>query len=241
MMQRSLFLAWSLLVLVPAGGVAADKDTDPTGLKTDVEYYPLALGMTWTYKEATSDKKFVVKVTKYQDLTIKKDGQDAKVRCARLETTEQGKTEAIAIELVTVDDKGMYRCKLGDTMVVPPARILALPIKKGDNWSINSKVGNQSVKVEYTVDTEQITLLDKKYDTLRLNSSHYEVDGKELQATIWYGKGVGMVKLDMTIGTVKLLLELEKFETVEKSSAGSGSPGSGSPGSGTSKSEPGEK
>jgi hypothetical protein len=223
-MQRLLVLP-SLLILAfglaqPLG--AADKsDNDPMGLTIDSEYFPLKIGTTWTYRETTSNKTFVVRVVKYQDLTIKKDGRDTKVRCARLETTEQGKKDPIAIELVTVMDDGVHRCKVGDQLVDPPARILPVPLKKGDSWKIDSKVGGKSVKVEFAVDEEEITLTadssktSRKYPTMHLKSDDFKVDNEPIVAELWYAKGIGLVKLEMKVNNVSLVLAFLEMEDPE--------------------------
>jgi hypothetical protein len=218
-MKRLLLLTGSCLtLLVIAPTRAADKpEADPMGLKTDAEYFPLKLGTTWTYKEKTSKKSFVVKVVKYQDLTIKKDGKEMKLRCARLDTTEQGKKEAATNELVTVMDDGIYRCKLADQLVDPPARIVPLTFDKDNKeWNVSSKVGNKSLKVHFTADAQEVTVPAGKYEAaLQLKSSDYQVDKEEIQATVWYAKNVGMVKLDMKVNGVAMVLELEEFKAGE--------------------------
>jgi hypothetical protein len=197
----------------------ADKPEDPGSLKTDAEYFPLKYGTAWTYNDKTSNQSFVVKVSAYEDLKVKQDDKEVTVRCALLETTVAGRKEVVGSELVGVSDDGVYRYRMGsDQLVEPPAKILSIPCKKGDTWKIDTKIQDKSVRLEYVVDEEEISIpgeapdKPKKVAALKLKAKNFKVDDDEAQATLWYAKGIGMVKMEMQISGVSFILELEKFE-----------------------------
>ncbi len=197
----------------------ADKpEADPGSLKTDAEYYPLKYGTAWTYKDKTSNQSFVVKVAAYEDLKVKQDDKDVTIRCAVLETTVAGRKEVVGSELVGISDDGVYRYRVGTDLVEPPAKILMIPCKKGDTWKLDTKIQEKSVKLEYVVEEEEISIpgeapdKPKKVTALKLKAKNFKVDDEDVQATLWFAKGIGMVKMEMQTSGVSFVLELEKFE-----------------------------
>jgi hypothetical protein len=93
----------------------------------------------------------------------------------------------------------------------PPVRFLKAPVAKGDTWNIESKIAGMTLKVEYTADEEEVTVPAGKYKAVLTKTSEFDAGGQKAKATVWYGKGVGMVKTDLDIGGMKVQLELSKF------------------------------
>src|SRR5262249_39982526 len=59
--------------------------------------------------------------------------------------------EVRATEVCEVRRDGVYRVKVNADTVIPPVRVLAFPIRKGDSWDIDSRVGGQPIKGTFTV------------------------------------------------------------------------------------------
>src|SRR5262249_19632821 len=124
-------LAGMILLTSHSAGPAQDKSPE-------TPYYPLQVGNTWHYK--AGDTKFSQKVVKIDVI----DG----VPGARLETQVDGKT--VATEHLGVKEDGAYRFTLEGKRAEPPVRFLKLPPKKGDTWTVESKVGGKTVKCTFT-------------------------------------------------------------------------------------------
>jgi hypothetical protein len=214
-MRYLLAIPCTCLLLVVSGHTlrsADNPEADPGSLKTDAEYFPLKLGTTWTYREKASNQTYIVKVIKYEDIKVSKGSEDIKVRCAVLETTAPKKPGPLGTELIGVSDDGVYRYKISDYPVEPPARILASPLKKGDTWKIESKIQSETVQLEYAADEVEVKVPADKYTAMRLKANDFNVEGEKMEATVWFVKGIGMVKLEMKVNGVPFTLELEKFE-----------------------------
>jgi len=228
-MKHHLILSLALALMfpvVPALSAADTSDSDPGSLKTDFEYFPLKYGSRWVYKEKNSSQSFIVKVAGYQNFTIKQKNANGvivstTIRCARLETTMIGKKVILGSELIGISGDGVYRYKVGDQTVDPPARILPIPCNNGVSWKIDSKIQDRMVRLEYAIDEDKITApigsaaKPTEVNALRLKANDFRVDEDKVEATVWYAKDIGMVKLDMQTGGVSFALELEKTYSIE--------------------------
>jgi hypothetical protein len=182
------------LVFVLAGFAVAQ------GKVTSSEYYPLEVGTTWIYK--AKDKSYTVKVAKHEKV--------GDVMCARIEVSVGDKVTNT--EHISVEKDGVYRHSIGEKTFKPAVCILKLPVKKGDTWKVDSKAGEEPVKFEYTADEEEIQVPAGKYKAIVTKTSEFEsAPGTKARITVWYAKGVGMVKTAMKDGTREGTLELEKF------------------------------
>jgi hypothetical protein len=164
------------------------------------EYYPLKVGTTWTYK--ANGQAITVKVAKHEKV--------GDVMCARLETSTGGKV--VATEHIAVQKDGVYRYTMAGQTADPAVRFIKLPLKKGDTWKVSSKIGGQELNVEYTGGDQEVTVPAGTYKAVFTKTNEFEAGGQKMQATIWYAKGVGMVKTFMKIGQIEVVLELDKFE-----------------------------
>jgi hypothetical protein len=166
----------------------------------DSEYFPLKVGTTWTYR--TAGKQIVVKVAKHE-----KVGQ---TMCARLETSLDG--NVLATEHVSVGKDGLYRHTALEKQADPPVRFLALPPKKGEKWSVESKVAGQTIKATFVLDEAEVTVPAGKYPAVLARTEDFTVDSQKLGLTSWYAKGVGPVKTVTKVAGQEVTVELEKFE-----------------------------
>jgi hypothetical protein len=164
------------------------------------DYYPLEVGTTWTYQVGGQT----------MTSTVAKHEKVGDVLCARVEASLAGMV--VATEHVSVDKDGVYRHTSMGKTAKPPARIIKLPFKKGDTWKYEGKVGDEDLKVDYTADEEEVTVPAGKYKAIVTKTSEFETGGVKVKATIWYAKGVGMVKTEMTVNGSDITIELEKFK-----------------------------
>ena len=82
----------------------------------------------------------------------------------------------------------------------------------GDSWKIESKIQSKIVQLEYVPEQVEIKVPAGKFAAVRLKTNNFNVDGEKMEATVWFVKEIGMVKLEMKVNGVPFTLELEKFE-----------------------------
>jgi hypothetical protein len=206
-------LACALLVLPLCLAVTAARveDKGPETL-----WYPLREGTTWHYR--AGDSKFQMRVApgseKIGDLV-----------CARVDMIKDGKT--VASEFIGVKASGVYRCRVQadrpnqnkDNPVLvetpkPPILLLPLPPKKGETFTVDSKVepSGKVYKGTFKIAEETIKIGDKEYKCVVVAGQDLEGDGLKPTLTTWYAENVGMVKLVIAVADQKIDIELEKFE-----------------------------
>jgi hypothetical protein len=170
------------------------------------KYYPLKVDLTWTYK-VISDK-----------------GQDRKIVVTNLPAKEvNGVTVTprkwdmggmVKLYLMATDSMGIYRYgeqkdeKADPVLTKPKVYSLRDPVTKGTTWDINTKLGEDELTVNLTVETtsEAVTVPAGAYkDCARVkHSGGNQKDGASisLEAYEWYAPEVGLVKSMVTINKV---------------------------------------
>jgi len=166
----------------------------------DSPYYPLKVGTTWTYK--VGDDRIVIKVAKTE-----KVGDEM---TALLEATNAAKAKLT--ENVAAKGDGVYRYSAEGKKIDPPVLILKLSPKKGNTWSVNSKVDGQTVAGNFVTNQADITVPAGKYKTFTAESDDLEMGGNKVSVKYYFAKDVGMVKQVVKVGCKEVTLELEKFE-----------------------------
>ena len=196
-------LAYCLLLLIVPAISAQDKLT----IKEETPYFPLKEGATWTH--TFQDKKFVTKVA-----GLEKSGEDV---CARLETRRD--KDLVSTELVTVRKDGVYRVEFGGKKFSPAVRFLVLPVKKDESWKIDSKIGGGAqesqaeIKATFkTGESKSIKVKGTTYEAIRV-TGEMKIDGQNTTVTYYFAEKIGMVKQIIDIGTTKVELDLEKYES----------------------------
>jgi hypothetical protein len=194
-MKRRLVLLSAAVLLIGLVVPLPAQDT-----VKEFEYYPLKVGTTWEYL-ASGGLRITLRVTKVEKYND--------VPCALVEASVKGKV--LGGEHIAVGKDGVYRHSMQGDKLEPALRFLKVPFKSGDSWKIEAKIAGQDVKTEYTYSEAEITVPAGKFKTIVTKTNKFTVGGKEIEATIWYAKGVGMVKQIVSSGGNKFELELDKF------------------------------
>jgi hypothetical protein len=178
---------------------AADKDA-----KTP-DYYPLQAGSKWHYQvQVDGEKKG--QVTSQIAKIEKIDGQSL----ARLETTVQG--SVTASEHLSNTAKGLYRHRYNGMEVTPPICLLKYPVKKGESWEADAKIGDETIKGTCRVSEAEIEVPAGKYKTVVVQFDA-QAGQVKIKTTYWFAAGTGMVKQTATINDGQTItLSLEKYE-----------------------------
>jgi hypothetical protein len=196
-MAHAIRLTVGTAVILFAGAVLAQPPKDADG------YFPTKANTTWKYK--AGDQIVEVKVA---DKTVKFNNED----CVKLETWVGGKE--VASELYSIKPDGVYRVKVKDDKIDPAIKVLQLPIKKGDSWKFNSKVGTQTVTGEFKIkdDKEKIKVGDKDYETVAVEGIELDVAGTKTNVKLWLAKDKGIVKLNYKIADAETTLEMTEVK-----------------------------
>jgi hypothetical protein len=174
-------------------------------LKTKSEYYPLEVGNTWHYKLDTT--KFSLKVVKHEKV--------GDVVTARIEMSMDGKV--MATEHVFVKDDGIYRYDFEGKKAEPPVKFFALPPKADATWTVDSKVGGETLKGTFKMgEAKDVKVPAGTYNTFTSASDDLDASGMKISFTSYYAKDVGMVKQVIKAAGQETTIELEKFEPAKK-------------------------
>jgi hypothetical protein len=164
------------------------------------EFFPLKVGASWVYR-IDDQRTLELKVEKMEN------GE------ATIAATSQGKS--VVKETVKVTTDGIYRVKINDVAIVPPIKVLALPVKKGDSWEVNSKLQEKPIQGKLTVvdDKAKIKLKDgKEYECVYVEGLDFKIDGTSTKVRRWYAAGKGEVKLTYDVGGQEATLELVEYK-----------------------------
>jgi len=176
---------------------AADDDTTP-------DYYPLKVGTKWYYELTANGKK--INVTNAIAKTETIDGKSL----SKLETTIDEKVKAT--EHLTVTDKGIFRNRINEDEIKPPVCLLKYPVKDGETWESEVKIGPNQVTFKARAGKEEeVSVLAGKYKAV---TSELEVvsGNVNVKTRYWFAKDVGVVKQTMEINGTNVDMELSKFE-----------------------------
>lgn len=199
--MRGVGLVLLLVLVSSAALIGQEKGAEPT-------WFPVRVGTVWHYR--SGETKFEVRVASHE--------KAAGAPAARLETVKGGKV--IATELVQVTRDGIYRLGVdllkGDQKVTelaqPPILLLKLPPKKGESFSVDSKVEGRAYKGTFKIGEDEIMVPAGKFKTMVVAGQDLEVEGLKPALTTWYAENVGMVKQVLGAGDQKVVIELEKYE-----------------------------
>ncbi len=186
----------AVVVLLFAAAVAVAAPV-PKSIKAKLnDYYPLADGATWEYQMGGTEVTVRVKGV------TEKDG----VRSAKL-VTEQGGKE-VAHETIRVDKDGVFRTHINDAEIKPPMPLIKFGLTDDESWEVKTSVQASEVKGKLTLKgTEKVTVPAGDYDAVLV------VGDCNIAGTKWWiADGVGIVKLEYSIGgTASTPLELKKY------------------------------
>ncbi len=169
------------------------------------DYYPLADGTEWVY--AMGESEVTVRVTEFTE----KDG----VKTGKLVTSIGGKD--VASETIRVDQEGVSRTHMNSTNIDPPVLLFKFGLADDESWEVKSKVGESKVKGKLTLKgVDKLSVPAGGYDAV-LVSGKMTLSGTAVETNWWLAEGVGIVKLEYTIGeSASPSLELKKYTPGKK-------------------------
>lgn len=185
------------LVVVSGQTLAEDKASGP-------DYYPLKVGTKWTYRVQVGGGQPGQVINQIAKLEKIDDQQ-----LARQETVVQG--NVAATEHLSSSAKGIYRHRYNGVEVLPAVCVLRYPVKQGDSWGSEAKVGDQTIKMTSRVGEEEVTVALGKYKAITVQVDG-DAGGVKIRTTYWFVANMGFVKQVADIGGNQITLELEKFE-----------------------------
>ncbi len=198
-MKRTAGILFSVAIAFVSGAslTAANDEAKP-------DYYPLKVGTKWHYEvTANGEKKNVTNaIAKIETI----DGKSL----SRLETTIMDQVKAT--EHLTVTDKGVFRNRINETEISPPVCLLKFPVKDGESWESEVKIGTEKVTFKAKAGKEEdVTVPAGKYKAV---TSELEVmaGNVNVKTRYWFAKDVGVVKQTMEINGMNVDMELAKFE-----------------------------
>ena len=200
MRRLTRIVTGAVVVLAASTAVVAQQPT--AGGTPGAEYYPLKQGNKWVYK--------VGDVTTIEMKVEKLDAGEA-----TLNTYVNGKQ--VASEAVKADKDGILRTKINNTPITPPVKFLALPVKKGAEWTVDSKITvagtEHAIKGKFTIkdDKEKVKVRDKDYEAVVVDGPDFDIAGTKTAVKYWFAAGKGVVKLTYNIAGNEAVLELTEF------------------------------
>lgn len=170
--------------------------------------FPTAEGTTWSYEmiqERPSDDFDLTDTTQVDHFAItyrlggveKIDNKDLRrLEIYRGDALEQ--VDLIAIEEGGITCPARMNAEGAITKLVPPQRMLALPLQNGASWNFDGKIGGTEVKQRYEIAGEEVVDLPAgKFRAWRIRCGQTS----PAPATIdrWLVAGVGFVKVETTL------------------------------------------
>ncbi|HVU85827.1 MAG TPA: hypothetical protein VHD36_00800 [Pirellulales bacterium] len=194
-MRASLLLIAAMMTAGWAGRTLAAETND-------ADYYPLKVGNQWTYDLTSDGEKstLVVRIVKEEEV----DG----VMLYRLEAETDG--EISVTEHLRVTDEGVYRCRRNGAQIEPPLCVIKFPIKQGDNWEGEARVGREDFDITGSTTLDEVEVPFGKFSAAKVIITTSE-NGMKIRSTDWFAPGVGMVKQVMRFGDREMLYELVDF------------------------------
>jgi len=173
---------------------------------TEADFVPMKIGSTWTYKIEGKNDRFIITANKAE----KVGEQD----CVVFEGKINGKL--VASEHIALMKDGAYRFQYDRKALTPPICYFRANYGKGEAWNQVYTFDGSKILIKYKVDIEDVTVPAGKFkDAHIIRAEANETVGENVEvnkSSIWYVKGVGMVKQVVVTGDIRILIELEKFE-----------------------------
>ena len=199
-------MKWAAAILVVLATGASSQAQNPKAKKDAAPaYYPMQLGSKWTYNIDVGGGQKIQTTTQIAKIETL-DGQ----KMSRLDASVNG--QAGMTEHLYATPKGVFRSRYNGMECVPPLCIVKYPIKEGETWEQDVKIGAEELKVScVSGPAEEVTTPAGKYQAVSVRVMT-TTNGMKIDATAWYAMNVGMVKQKMTIGDRTIALELTEFE-----------------------------
>jgi hypothetical protein len=198
-MRHLIRLAVVMVALLSAGTALAQPPSDTK--ITDL--FPLKMGTKWVYN--VGDNEVTVTVVGTERFNNE--------NYFKMET-QVGRDRSTS-ELFVVRSDGVYRVQVKDDKIAPPIKILALPVKKGDSWVVNSKIGIQTIKgtLQVVNDKELVKIPAGEFTAVFVEGVDMDFNGIKTTVRIWFAKDRGIIKQEFVLqNNEKVTLELVRFE-----------------------------
>jgi len=191
---------WLVLGLAALGASATRAQDDVA----DSDWFPTAVGMSWTYR--VPDGKVVVKVAKHEI--------QSGTMCARIETLDKG--EVVAVQDVAVTADKVLRVAHDGEKIEPPLLLLKLPAAKGQKWTVDSKMTDRSgtdlIRGSFMTAEEDVKVPAGEFKKAIRATAEITINGRATTIKSWYAPKVGLIKQRIITGAQTHEMELEKVE-----------------------------
>jgi len=208
MNRLSRLLVGPCLFVLLAGVAAAQGKASTPGSKEspgESEYFPLMQGTKWVYK--TNEGKVTIQAGKPEEI-------GGLMAAHLVGTTADNKKHS---EFDRIGKDGVYRVQAGGQNISPALKILQLPVKDKDSWTVDSSVLGKTLSGTFKTSITDVTVLGKKYtNVVMVKSDDFKVDGQNVPHTYYFAKGFGIVKQVVTFASQEITVELESFTPAEK-------------------------
>jgi hypothetical protein len=192
-----------LLATVP--GLAQQPEKKAETQDKPADYYPMKVGNKWHYLVELGNGRKVVFL--YQIAKI--DTVDGKQR-ARVEMVVNG--EVRGTEQIGVEDGGVFRYRINEIPISPPACLLKWPVKEGESWTTEMKLGDQPVTMSAKAGTrEELKVPAGTYRAISVAIDKIE-GASRARITSWFAPKVGIVRQSIEMQGGNINMELMKFE-----------------------------
>lgn len=212
-MHRILLILPFLLFLAPGStlGQPDKKKEPPRAYPTDL--LPLRVGNVWNYQGAEPKEKVSIKVERMEPVRlassdIKIGNVDVESYILRITSGDKSLQEQM---LVT--GEGIYRYAAAGKEIVPPLKILKLPVARGDAWIVDSKSGSVDLKGEFFVDQSSVNLGSGDEPVWLSKTRDFKIGDQPAEVSYWFKPKVGIVKQHVKSGKFDLRITLEEFRS----------------------------
>jgi hypothetical protein len=198
--MRSVFFT-GLLLALPAIGFADEPKT--------LNVQPLTLGTKWEYETSSMGQK----ITSTLEVTAVAEAKDKAPAIATLSGKYSGQNIA---EELSADAKGVYKHAGRGQVYAPALTIFKYPVKAGTKWIESQKIGNDTVEITFEQkEAEKVRVAAGEYVAYPVEMTVNSI-GQKMTSVTWYADGVGVVKVEMEQGSLKITQELKKFTPGKK-------------------------
>jgi hypothetical protein len=177
----------------------------PSDKQNAPSYYPLKPGTKWTYEvDAGTGEK-----ARMTNQIAKNEMIDGK-SMARFETVFNSSVQQV--EHLSSTPEGVFRCRINGTEVSPPVCVLKYPVKAGESWKADAKLGDQVLKMKFVAGKlKEVTTSAGTYKAVSVETETND-NGTNIKSKCWFAPDVGVVKQKLEIGDSSITLDLIKFE-----------------------------
>jgi hypothetical protein len=192
----------------------------------DKDCYPLKVGMRWTYRIEGQTDRYIVTAVKEEkigeQLCVKfearlrsrfADDEPAGIGLAGSSVAPTCFIEQlVGSEHVAFLKDGFYRFSFGGQPVEPPICFLKPSAEKGETWKHEFKIGVSQASAQFHNDVADVKVPAGNVSAAIVVRAEAIEKKEATKTTVWYARGVGMVKQVIDVGNDKVTLELERVQ-----------------------------